>query len=145
VDGETAIPAGSYSLVINYSPRFKIDLPRLLDVPGFEGILIHPGNTPADTRGCILVGRSWQEGSEAIGESRVAFAALKDKLAAAIARGEQVSVHVMQENAPAELATRSAPDKLKKARSPRATKGRTKTKATKAPAKAPKKKRPRAK
>ncbi len=148
VDGETAIPAGAYSLVINYSPRFKADLPRLLDVPGFEGILIHPGNTSADTRGCILVGRSWQDGSEAIGESRVAFAALKDKLAAAIARGEQVSVHVMQENAPAELATRSAPDKLKKARSPRATKGRTKTKSpakTKAPAKAPKKKRPRAK
>jgi len=128
VDGETAIPAGTYALVINYSPRLKIQLPRLLDVPGFEGILIHPGNTAVNTRGCILVGRSWQDGSEAIGGSRAAFAPLKDKIAAAIGRGESVSVRVIQENAPEELATRAMPRKLPKTRARGGVKREPKTK-----------------
>lgn len=44
-------------IIINYSPKFKRLLPRLLDVPNFEGILIHTGNTIKDTSGCILVGK----------------------------------------------------------------------------------------
>ena len=41
IPGRTAIPAGVYEIVVNVSPRFKRKLPRLLDVPGFDGILIH--------------------------------------------------------------------------------------------------------
>lgn len=54
--GETAIPTGRYKVIINKSPKFGRDLPRLIDVPGYEGILIHAGNTAKDTYGCILPG-----------------------------------------------------------------------------------------
>ena len=74
VTGQTAIPQGRYRVVITASQRFGRPLPLLVDVPGFDGIRIHPGNTMADTEGCILVGKDRQAGR--LLQSRVAFEAL---------------------------------------------------------------------
>ena len=51
------IPTGVYEVRITPSPKFKRRLPLLIDVPGHDGIRIHPGNFPRDTEGCILLGR----------------------------------------------------------------------------------------
>src|SRR3990167_10319749 len=86
VPGRTAIPYGRYELMITHSERFQRSLPILLGVPGFQGIRIHPGNTDADTEGCILVGRT--KGENFIGESKSAFAALSLKLQKARSAGK---------------------------------------------------------
>lgn len=56
VYSKTAVPRGRYRVTMAYSNRFKKRLPLLINVPQFEGILIHSGNTVADTSGCLLVG-----------------------------------------------------------------------------------------
>ena len=78
VAGNTAIPAGEYAIIISFSPRFKRELPLLVGVDGFEGIRIHPGNTPDDTEGCLLPGTSF--GDDRVNESRKAFEQLWGKL-----------------------------------------------------------------
>jgi hypothetical protein len=81
IKGETAIPKGSYKVIINQSNRFKKLLPLLLNVPNFEGVRIHPGNSNHDTEGCILVGQS--RNKNYIGQSRKAFDKLFKKMQAA--------------------------------------------------------------
>ena len=80
IPGQTAIPPGRYHVLITPSQRFQRDLPLLVDVPGFTGVRIHPGNTVADTEGCILVGKDRQSGR--VLQSRVAFEALLAQLQA---------------------------------------------------------------
>lgn len=60
--GQTAIPTGRYQVIWSYSARFKKSLPLLLNVPGFEGIRIHSGNTDIDTHGCLLLGENKEVG-----------------------------------------------------------------------------------
>ena len=81
IKGETAIPKGTYRVIINESNRFKRLLPLLIDVPNFEGVRIHAGNSNHDTEGCILVGQT--RNKNYIGQSRKAFNKLFKKMQAA--------------------------------------------------------------
>lgn len=78
VKSETAIPKGTYKVIINQSNRFKRLMPLLLSVPNFEGVRIHAGNTNHDTEGCILVGRT--RSVDFIGQSRKAYDSLFKKM-----------------------------------------------------------------
>lgn len=93
VYGESAIPRGTYQVVITYSKRFRTELPLLVDVKGFEGIRIHPGNFSVDTEGCILVGSG--TAPDRLFNSRAAFNALFQRLEVAYAKGEEITIEVM--------------------------------------------------
>lgn len=62
IKGKTAIPYGTYEIKWTYSPRFKKYTPQLMNVPSFEGIRVHAGNTSADTEGCLILGENKQVG-----------------------------------------------------------------------------------
>lgn len=102
VHGETAIPTGRYLVDMKtVSPRFggraqyqfcKGRLPRLCNTPGYQGVLIHIGNTAKDTDGCILVGEN-----KAVGQvlnSTATFRRLYPILKAADERGEQIYITI---------------------------------------------------
>lgn len=101
--GETAIPIGTYKIDMNtISPRFKArswakpyggKIPRLLVVPGFDGVLIHVGNTKDDTSGCILVGKNTIVGQ--VTNSTQTFHSLMKELLEAKARGEQIEITII--------------------------------------------------
>lgn len=92
VFGETAIPYGTYKIIINYSNRFKRELPRLLNVPYFDGILIHGGRTlttAVDTHGCLLVGKNTKKGC--LTQSRITM----DSLFAKLKNAQDISIEII--------------------------------------------------
>lgn len=104
VAGETAIPKGTYGVAMNVtSPKYASNawfwnfcrgkMPRLLAVPGFDGILIHPGSTAIDTRGCILVGKNTRKGM--LTESRATFQQIYKLMKAAADKGEEISIEIV--------------------------------------------------
>lgn len=84
VPGMTAIPAGVYVVSVSFSNRFRRLLPEVHNVPNYTGVRIHPGNTDADTEGCILVGKT--KAKDFIGNSRAAFDRLFARIQAAAQR-----------------------------------------------------------
>ena len=97
----TAIPTGRYQVSMNVvSPRLSKSkfykqfgegrVPRLLNVPAFEGILIHCGNTAKDTDGCILVGKNKQVGM--VLDSKITYTNLYPLLEAAFRRSEKIFI-----------------------------------------------------
>lgn len=93
--GKTAIPYGRYEVVMSYSNRFKQMMPLLLNVPGFDGIRIHAGNTAEDTEGCILVGYQKDTANKRILQSRPAISLLYMIISEAVRR-EKVFITIMK-------------------------------------------------
>lgn len=92
IAGSTCIPRGIYRAILDYSNRFKRVLPRLLDVPNYVGVRIHPGNTSADTEGCILPGTGI--GPDRLFNSRAAFEKLFSKMEQADDKGEEIWITI---------------------------------------------------
>ena len=101
VPSQTAIPIGRYNVSMDViSPKysgvaFYRDLcggrvPRVMDVPGFDGILIHAGNTAADTAGCLLVGRNKAVGK--VLDSKATFTELYKRMKKAHDAGEEITI-----------------------------------------------------
>lgn len=88
IKGKTAIPTGTYKINMGIiSPKFKNrswakpyngKIPRLENVPGYEGVLVHPGSYPEDTQGCLLVGKNTVKGM--VTSSQITFKALMEIL-----------------------------------------------------------------
>lgn len=106
VYGNTAIGYGVYNFNIDViSPKFKDrkwakpmqgKLPRLEKVTGFEGVLIHVGNTSKDTLGCILVGKDVNNGTkDFIQESTVTFHKLYDLIKIASDKKEELILEIV--------------------------------------------------
>ena len=99
----TAIPTGRYQISMNVvSPRLSKSkfykqfgggrVPRLLNVPAFEGILIHCGNTAKDTDGCIIIGRNTQVGM--VLDSKATYTNIFPLLEATAKRGESIWITI---------------------------------------------------
>ena len=104
VYGETAIPTGRYEIAMNIvSPKYSIikwykdlcggKMPRLLNVPGFEGILMHPGNTALDSLGCLIVGKNTIKGK--VTQSRDYFKKLYKEMKKASNVGEKIYITIV--------------------------------------------------
>ena len=103
VYGETAIPAGTYEIDMNtISPKFKNRswakkwggiVPRLKNVPYFDGVLIHPLNKPEETYGCIGVGDNQVVGG--LVNSTIQFNRLMQRLIDAKKKGESITIEII--------------------------------------------------
>ena len=92
VYGETCIPYGKYKVILSYSPKFKRELPEILEVPDFQGIRIHRGNKISDTLGCVLCGEKVVNGvlQNSTPYEKKLVSILKD----AISKGETINLTI---------------------------------------------------
>jgi hypothetical protein len=90
--GVTAIPKGTYDVIIDFSDHFQKELPHIVAVPEFLGVRIHSGNFSTDTEGCILVGTEYT--TNEVLNSHIAFDHLFPQIKAAIDRKEKVTIKV---------------------------------------------------
>lgn len=91
--GKTCIPRGTYDVIIDFSPKYNKEMPHVMNVPGYDGIRIHPGNKSEDTEGCILVGST--KSKDFVGNSKVTFDKLMELLDAAYNRNEPITLEII--------------------------------------------------
>lgn len=100
--GQTAIPKGTYVVKLTYSSKFATRtwgykyrglVPQIVDVPGFEGIRIHPGSTANDTSGCILVGINKKVGM-VLNSTSTYYDLMDNYLMPAHRRGEDITITI---------------------------------------------------
>lgn len=92
VKGKTAIPRGYYDIRVTYSPKYKRNMPLVVDVPAFSGVRLHSGNSAKDTEGCILFGKNDKVGW--ISDSRYWTDKIYRLIDAALKKGEKVTLIV---------------------------------------------------
>ena len=103
IPGKTCIPEGTYKITLynqgkktieyaNVYPEMHRGMLLLNDVPGFSGVMIHVGNTDADTDGCILVGQV--KNADKISRSILAYISVYKKVSAAILNGNEVTIKI---------------------------------------------------
>ena len=101
VKDKTAIPCGEYELKYSLSGKFAKKMPYLQDVPHFQGVMIHKGNRPCDTHGCILVGENPRNHTGVVMpkliNSRIKFAVLEKFLYQAIKKKEKITVVIKED------------------------------------------------
>lgn len=101
IKGKTAIPEGTYKVSRRISPHFGVMVPWIMDVPNFEYILIHWGNTVKDTEGCLVVGlRIGQlDAQRAVLDSKQAWDILSKLIFDALDKNEEVTINYFKDKA----------------------------------------------
>lgn len=94
-NADSAIPTGTYDIYAKYSPSFKANK-VYIDVPGRTNILFHGGNTPADSKGCVLLGARRTAGDRIEGDQS---AQLFEVISDVIANGDRAAVVVQNDRA----------------------------------------------
>jgi len=95
IPGKTAIPAGTYQVILDYSQRFMKQMPHILNVPNFSGIRIHKGNSADDVEGCIAVGLNKTE--NLVYDCTNVFEYIYSKIEGAIEKGDSVTLMIFNE------------------------------------------------
>lgn len=102
VYGQTAIPTGTYEVKVTYSNRFHSrawgrryngKVPELMNVKGFGGVRIHPGNTAKDTLGCVLLGKNTAKGM-ITQSTNYYYKLLDDYILPASKKGEKITLTI---------------------------------------------------
>ena len=95
VYGLTAIPCGRYPVVLDFSPKYSKLMPHILDVPFFEGIRIHSGNSDEDSLGCVIVG-DYVPGVAGgwVSNSKIAYGKVFAKIKQASDKGERIFITI---------------------------------------------------
>ncbi len=100
--GKTAIPSGTYTIKMTYSSKFASrvwgrkyqgKVPQIMDVKGFSGVRIHPGNIPEESLGCIFLGNNLEKG-KVLQSTFYYYKFLDDHILPALKRGEDIRITI---------------------------------------------------